>query len=138
MKNWPILAVLVLLVASLVWGKGAVEDYGKDRFLAGYEQGKSVQNSVQGEPWMREFAQAYCNLDAKTVSKHVSENLATLQVLQAEFTAAKQRGWNCQKVRVLGSWEGKNGTEFAFLISFPDYDLWWLAISQDGKVVHIE
>lgn len=136
MKKWPYLAILALIILAGSQGKAKLDEYATDRFLAGYAQGKEVQS--HGEPWMREFAKAYCDLDAKTVSKHVSENLATLQVLQAEFASAKQRGWDCQKVRVLGSWEGKNGTEFAFLISFPDYDLWWLAISQNGKVVYIE
>ena len=136
MKNWPVLAVLVLLATAAFYGKGAVEDYGKDRFLAGYAQGKDVGQG--GEPWMREFAQAYCNLDAKTVAKHVSENLATYQMLQEEFAYARQMGWDCHKARVLGSWKGKNGVEFAFLVSFPAYDLWWLAISHEGKVVHIE
>lgn len=135
MKRWPHLAVFVLIVLAGVQGKAKLDEYGTDRFLAGYAQGKEAV-SPQAPQEVREFAQAFCNNDAEAAARFIPPQY--LGSIQQAFAEAVSRGATCVSLEYVGSFKRDTEILYSFAIDDGSGKLWWYFTFEDGLVTNIE
>lgn len=133
MKKWPYLAILVLLIVAGSQGKAKLDEYGTDRFLAGYNQAKdSFAPSAPAE--VARFAKAFCENDPDRLAPFFTEMGLSYERVKAITDQNKALGETCVSHKFLG----QVGQDFIYQIDNGNQNNWWIFTFEGDQIQQIQ